>query len=88
MYFSINGVPACANRKLLTDILRGEWGFRGYVISDQGAVENIISQHHYVSDNVDAAAAIVNAGMNLELSNNLVDPVMFGLGRANWVVTL
>ncbi|XP_064594471.1 uncharacterized protein LOC135461355 [Liolophura sinensis] len=81
-YNSINGVPACANHKLLTEILREEWGFRGYVISDQGAVENIISQHHYVSNNVDAATAIVNAGMNLELSNNLVDPVMFGLEQA------
>lgn len=34
----INGVPACANTKLLTDILRKEWGFKGYVISDQGAL--------------------------------------------------
>lgn len=35
---SINGIPACANKQLLTDILRSEWGFKGYVISDQGAV--------------------------------------------------
>ena len=41
LYFdfcSINGVPACANAKLLTDITRTEWGFEGYVVSDQGAI--------------------------------------------------
>lgn len=43
----INGIPACANKKLLTDILRGEWGFDGYVVSDEGAVELIMLGHHY-----------------------------------------
>ena len=33
---SINGVPACANKELLTDIPRGEWGFKGYIVSDAG----------------------------------------------------
>ena len=37
-FYRINGVPACANRKLLTDILRNEWNFKGYVVSDQGAL--------------------------------------------------
>lgn len=35
---SINGIPACANKMLLTDILRDEWGFKGYVVSDQAAL--------------------------------------------------
>lgn len=43
----INGVPACANKKLLTDILRNEWGFEGYVVSDEGALELIMLGHHY-----------------------------------------
>ena len=43
----INGVPACANKKLLTDILRSEWGFEGYVVSDEGALELIMLGHHY-----------------------------------------
>lgn len=45
--FRINGIPACANKKLLTDILRGEWGFEGYVVSDEGALELIMLGHHY-----------------------------------------
>lgn len=78
--FSINGVPACANKKLLTDVLRGEWNFTGYIVSDEGAIENIISEHHYLDNNVDTVAACVNAGCNLELSGNLANPVYFSLG--------
>ena len=43
IYHSINGVPACANKKLLTDILRNEWGFKGYVVSDQGALGMMVA---------------------------------------------
>ncbi|KAK7108550.1 hypothetical protein V1264_016279 [Littorina saxatilis] len=78
-YNRINGVPSCANKKLLTDITRGEWGFKGYVISDEGAIENIIYQHHYLNNSVDTVAACVNAGCNLELSGNLKTPVYFSL---------
>ena len=34
LFSSINGIPACANKELLTDIPRGEWGFKGYIVSD------------------------------------------------------
>ncbi|BFZ18972.1 hypothetical protein BsWGS_22010 [Bradybaena similaris] len=66
-YNSINGVPACANKKLLTDILRDEWNFTGYVVGDEGAVQNVQQRFHYVNTSADAAAACVNAGTNLEL---------------------
>lgn len=79
LIFRINGVPACANKKLLTDILRKEWGFKGYVISDQAAIENIIDFHHYSNSSVDTVAMCVNAGCNLELSSNLVTPVYFSM---------
>ncbi|XP_046550180.1 probable beta-D-xylosidase 2 [Haliotis rubra] len=75
----INGVPACANKKLLTDILRTEWGFKGYVISDQSAIENIITEHHYLNNSVDTVAACVKAGCNIELSQNLTQPVYMSL---------
>lgn len=51
----INGVPACANKKLLTDILRGEWGFDGYVVSDEGAVELIMLGHRYTHSFLETA---------------------------------
>ncbi|XP_067674830.1 uncharacterized protein [Haliotis asinina] len=73
-YNSLNGVPACASKQLLTDILRSEWGFTGYVVSDEGAVGNVKSGHHYANTSVDIVADCVNAGCNLELSaheNNL-----------------
>ncbi|PVD28391.1 hypothetical protein C0Q70_10978 [Pomacea canaliculata] len=81
-YNSINGVPACANEKLLTDILRKEWNFTGYVVSDESAIENIIADHHYFNNSVDTVAACVNAGCNLELSPNLPVPVYFSLLEA------
>lgn len=81
-YNSINGVPSCANEKLLTDILRKEWNFTGYVVSDESAIENIISDHHYLNSSIDTVAACVNAGCNLELSPNLETPVYFSLLEA------
>ncbi|KAK3610843.1 hypothetical protein CHS0354_015699 [Potamilus streckersoni] len=66
-YNSLNGIPACANKKLLTDILRTEWGFDGFVVSDAGAIEFIIEWHHYLNNIIDTAAACVKAGLNLEL---------------------
>ncbi|XP_050390278.1 uncharacterized protein LOC126809651 [Patella vulgata] len=66
-YNSVNGIPACAHKQLLTDILREEWGFKGYVVSDEGAIENIISRHHYLNNTIDTIAACIDAGCNLEL---------------------
>ena len=60
--FRVNGVPACANSKLLNDILRGEWGFNGYVISDEGAIEDIKENHKYTDNLPDTAAVAVNGG--------------------------
>lgn len=74
-YNSVNGIPACANHELLTKILREEWGFKGYVISDEGALENIIYWHNYFNNPVDTAAACIKAGCNIELSGN--DPYIY-----------
>ena len=64
---SINGVPACANSKLLTSILREEWNFTGYVVSDMSALESTMTMHHYFNSSVQVAAGCVKAGCNLEL---------------------
>lgn len=68
--YSVNGVPACANKHLLQDILRDEWGFNGYVISDEGAIEDILGNHKYTKSIPETAAAAVNAGKLLSMEDN------------------
>ncbi len=66
-YSALNGVPCCASSFLLDDLLRKQWGFDGYVVSDCDAIHDIwgAQQHHYVSTSEEAAAAAVKAGCNL-----------------------
>jgi beta-glucosidase len=66
-YNAINGVPACANSLLLTDLLRNQWGFDGYVVSDCSAIHNIWGkqEHRYLTTPEEAAAVAVKAGCNL-----------------------
>lgn len=65
-YNAINGIPCTANHWLLKDILRGEWGFNGYIVTDCGAPGLLLTGHKYVKDEVEAAAATLNAGVDLE----------------------
>ncbi len=65
-YNRVNEVPACANDWLLNDILRDEWGFDGFVVSDCGAISDIIHQHQYTDNQAQAVAAALKAGMDLE----------------------
>jgi beta-glucosidase len=60
-------------------VLRGEWGFRGYVVSDNLALYMLMSQHHYVSTVEDAAAVSMKAGVNLELTDNQLPGVHWHL---------
>jgi len=65
-YNSINGQPACANEFLLQDQLRGKWGFQGYVVSDCGAVRNIVDGHHYEPTQAQGSAVSLQRGMDNE----------------------
>ena len=64
-YNSLNGVPCCADRTLMTDILRGEWGFNGYVVSDCWAIQDIYKYHGLAKTVEEAAALAVKAGCDL-----------------------
>ncbi|HZU50699.1 MAG TPA: glycoside hydrolase family 3 C-terminal domain-containing protein, partial [Sphingomicrobium sp.] len=64
-YNSIDGEPACANAELIDRLARREWGFRGYFVSDCGAIDDISSGHHFAPDNVHAAATAMKAGTDL-----------------------
>ena len=65
-YHDIDGVPCHASRWLLTDLLRGEWGFRGYVVSDGAGVELLVTMHRVARDCEEAAALALRAGVDSE----------------------
>lgn len=64
-YNGINGIPCSANRWLLTDVLRGEWGFNGTVVTDAGAAKWMFLEHRFTSDGISAIAAMVKAGVDV-----------------------
>ncbi len=64
-YNRVNGEAACASRWLLTDILRKDWGFEGYVTSDCGAIIDIFKYHKLVQTPEQATALAINSGLNL-----------------------
>ena len=64
-YNRTNTEPCCANKRLMQDILRGEWGFGGYVVSDCGAIDDIYLRHHFASTEEEASALAVKAGTDL-----------------------
>ncbi len=68
-YNSLNGRACSADRWLLTDVLRKEWGFQGWVASDYGAVAGILEAHHNTADAEETAAAALNAGLDSEWPN-------------------
>ncbi len=66
-YSALNGIPVPGNKRLLTDILRTQWGFKGVVVSDVDAVADIYRAygHYYVSSGVTASALALLAGNDL-----------------------
>jgi len=67
-YMDLNNVPASASRWLLSDVLRGEFGFTGFVVSDAMAVGNLVIQGH-ARDRRDAALRSLRAGLNMEMAS-------------------
>jgi beta-glucosidase len=66
-YNEINGVPSHVNAWLLKDLLRGEWGFEGFVISDGWGVDDLYRLHHVAVDGADAAQKAFSRGVDIEL---------------------
>lgn len=66
-YNSLDGIPCAANRWLLTDVLRNEWGFDGYVVSDWSAVSHAHGHLKIAPTPVEAAVMCAKAGMDVEL---------------------
>lgn len=85
---AVNGVPSCANRALETDVLKKEWGFDGFILSDFGAVAELRAcppktpdppaevafgcGHGVAADGPDAAALALNSGTDSEMTTTLI----------------
>jgi beta-glucosidase len=66
-YNEIDGVPSHANRWLLDKVLRQEWGFNGYISSDEDGIQMLVGTHHVAHDMNDAARQALNAGVDYEV---------------------
>jgi beta-glucosidase len=80
-YNRVNGEPCCTGTTLLQKILRTEWGFKGHVVTDCWALEDVWSRHKALPGSVETAAAAIKAGVNLDCSNLLQDDVMKAIER-------
>jgi beta-glucosidase len=80
---AINGVPGCGNQETMTDILKGEWGFKGFIEADWAAVAEMRAcppvnpasgdcGHGFAADGPDAAAKALNAGLDSEMTSTLI----------------
>ena len=84
-YNSIDGVPCSANPWLLTDVLRNEWGFEGFVVSDYGSVGGMRTLHRTAASEKETAKLALEAGLDVELprvdyyGRPLLDAVREGL---------
>jgi len=81
-YNSVYGTPACANFLMLADILRKQWGFTGYIVSDCGAIHDIFDGHKYAASPAAAAAVAVKAGCDICCGgdyNALLEAIQNGL---------
>jgi len=68
-YNRVNGQPACTNKFLLQDQLRGAWKFNGYVVSDCDAIVDIFEGHHYTKSQAEASAIALKTGMDNECAD-------------------
>ena len=77
-YMDLNDVPASGNRFLLRDVLRGEWGFKGFVVSDAMAVGSLVTQG-FARDGRDAAFRALSAGLDMDMASNTYPQHLAGL---------
>ena len=68
-YNSTNGEPCCANKYLLQDVLRDQWGFKGHIVSDCWALVDLYDGHNVVQTPAESAALAVKSGVNLNCGN-------------------
>jgi len=77
-YMDLNDVPASGNRFLLREVLRGEWGFKGFVVSDAFAIGNLVIQG-FARDGREAAFRALSAGLNMDMASSTYLQHLVGL---------
>ncbi len=81
-YNRVNGVPASCSEELISRKLRGEWGFKGHVVSDCGALRDIYTTHSYAGTPEETAALCMKAGLDLNCCNEECDAPGISLAQA------
>ncbi|XP_043687886.1 probable beta-D-xylosidase 2 [Telopea speciosissima] len=70
-YNSVNGIPTCADPKLLKETIRDEWGLHGYIVSDCDSIQTMVANHKFLGDGYeDASAQAMRAGMDLNCGDS------------------
>ncbi|MEP7109047.1 MAG: glycoside hydrolase family 3 N-terminal domain-containing protein, partial [Ferruginibacter sp.] len=80
-YNRINNEPCCTGINLLQKILRTEWGFKGHIVTDCGALDDILTGHKVIGSREELAAAAIKAGVNLECGGVLQSEVMNAISK-------
>jgi beta-glucosidase len=78
-YNEIDGVPSHANKWLLEKVLREEWGFKGYIVSDYYGIPQLESLHHVAANKPEAARLALEAGVDIELPDPDCFPMLVQL---------
>lgn len=84
-YNEIDGVPSHASKWLLHDVLRGEFGFKGFVVSDYYAIEQLEQRHKVAANYKEAAKLSIEAGVDIELPEPLVYPNLLEMVKSGEV---
>ncbi|MBV6647934.1 MAG: glucan 1,4-alpha-glucosidase, partial [Cyclobacteriaceae bacterium] len=72
-YNRVNDDPACAHEYLLEEVLRGLWGFEGFVVSDCGAIYDILQHHKFVDTGEEASALALRKGLDLDCGDMFLE---------------
>jgi beta-glucosidase len=82
-YNSIDGVPCTSNSFLLNDVLRKQWAFKGFVVSDLGSIDGLMTNNHVAATMSDAAALALSAGVDSDLGGRAFgDPLLEAIKKA------
>lgn len=74
----LNGIPATASKYLMTDILRNEWGFQGFVVTDYTSIMELL-HHGVAADTLDAARLALNAGIDMDMQSGFYNSALLKL---------